>query len=71
MVTISCALVGVVQIKSSGPGRVEALATLTVNGQLVLHGIYYPGWIAEIDGRLAPMLRADELFRAFRLGPIM
>jgi hypothetical protein len=58
---------GVVQIESSGPGRVEALATLTVNGLLVLHDIYYPGWIAEIDGRLAPMLRADELFRAVEL----
>jgi hypothetical protein len=58
---------GVVQIESSGPGRVEALATLTVNGLLVLHDIYYPGWIAEIDGRLAPILRADELFRAIEL----
>jgi hypothetical protein len=58
---------GVVQIESSGRGRVEALATLTVNGLLVLHDIYYPGWIAEIDGRLAPILRADELFRAIEL----
>jgi uncharacterized membrane protein YfhO len=56
-----------VQIESSGPGRVEALATLTVNGLLVLHDTYYPGWIAEIDGRLAPILRADELFRAVEL----
>jgi hypothetical protein len=58
---------GVVQIESSGPGRVEALATLTVNGLLVLHDTYYPGWIAEIDGRLSPILRADELFRAVEL----
>jgi hypothetical protein len=58
---------GVVQIESSGPGHVEVLATLTVNGLLVLHDIYYPGWIAEIDGRLAPILRADELFRAVEL----
>jgi len=58
---------GVVQIESSGPGHVEVLATLTVNGLLVLHDIYYPGWIAEIDGRSAPILRADELFRAVEL----
>jgi hypothetical protein len=33
-------------------------------GVVVLHDIYYPGWVAEIDGRSVPILRADVLFRA-------
>jgi uncharacterized membrane protein YfhO len=31
---------------------------------LTLHDPYYPGWIAEIDGRRVPIRRADTLFRA-------
>ena len=30
---------------------------------LALHETWYPGWIAEIDGRRVPILRADVLFR--------
>ena len=29
-----------------------------------MHGNYYPGWIAEIDGKASHILRADVLFRA-------
>jgi hypothetical protein len=58
---------GVVKIESSGPGRVKAVATLTRNGLLVLYDTYYPGWIAEVDGKAAPILRADLLFRAVEL----
>ena len=32
-------------------------------GMLALHETWYPGWVAEIDGRKAPVLRADVLFR--------
>jgi uncharacterized membrane protein YfhO len=31
---------------------------------LVLHDLYYPGWVVEIDGTAAPILRAGLLFRA-------
>ena len=36
---------------------------------LALHALYYPGWIAEIDGKPAPVLRADVLFRGVEVPP--
>jgi uncharacterized membrane protein YfhO len=34
---------------------------------LLVHDLYYPGWVAEVDGRQRPVLRADPLFRAVRI----
>jgi len=34
---------------------------------LALHDTYYPGWIAEIDGARAQILRADVLFRGLEV----
>jgi uncharacterized membrane protein YfhO len=36
-------------------------------GWLVLHDPYHPWWVAELDGREVPILRADVLFRAVRV----
>ncbi|MDB5610103.1 MAG: hypothetical protein JWP25_7003 [Bradyrhizobium sp.] len=55
---------GVVKIESSSPGSVELVTTSTADSLLVLHDLYYPGWIAEVDGKPAAMLRAALLFRA-------
>jgi hypothetical protein len=44
--------------------RVEIEALSERGGILALHGSYYPGWIAETDGKPSPILRADVLFRA-------
>ena len=33
----------------------------------MLHDLYYPGWIAEIDGKATPILQADVLFRALEV----
>jgi hypothetical protein len=54
---------GVASIESSRPGRIEVVATSTSGGLLVLHDTYYPGWLAEVHGRPASILRAFALFR--------
>jgi uncharacterized membrane protein YfhO len=36
---------------------------------LALHETWYPGWIAEIDGKRMPILRADVLFRGLEVPP--
>jgi hypothetical protein len=43
--------------------RVEIETESDEGGVLALHDPYYPGWVATIDGRAAPILRADILFR--------
>ncbi len=55
---------GVAKIESSRPSRVELITTSTAESLLVLHDLYYPGWIAEVDGKPTPILRAAVLFRA-------
>jgi hypothetical protein len=36
-------------------------------GYLLLTDAYYPGWVATLDGRPTPILRADIMFRAVEL----
>jgi hypothetical protein len=51
--------------------RLDALeveARLGAPGVLVVLEAYEPGWIAAVDGAPAPVLRANGLFRAVRLG---
>jgi hypothetical protein len=43
--------------------RIEIEAESELGGMLALHETYYPGWVAEIDDKQAPILRADVLFR--------
>jgi hypothetical protein len=51
------------------PDRIEIEADSELGGVLALHDTWYPGWIAEIDGVRAPILRADVLFRGVELLP--
>lgn len=46
------------------PSRIEIDVDSDLGGVLALHETWYPGWIAEIDGKRIPILRADILFRA-------
>ncbi|HKY86561.1 MAG TPA: hypothetical protein VJL90_07370 [Pseudorhodoplanes sp.] len=56
-------------ITSMQPGRIEIDAQSEMGGMLALHALYYPGWVAEIDGKPAPVLRADVLFRGVEVPP--
>jgi hypothetical protein len=50
-------------------GALEVEARLGAPGVLVVLEAYEPGWTAAVDGAPAPVLRANGLFRAVRLGP--
>jgi hypothetical protein len=58
---------GRARIVSWRPDRVEIETDSDLGGMLALHDVYYPGWIAEIDGARAPILRADVLFRGLEV----
>jgi hypothetical protein len=60
---------GQARIVSRQPGRIEIDVEAAHDGMLAMHGIYYPGWVAEIDTRAVPILRADVLFRAIEVPP--
>ncbi|MEO6457730.1 MAG: YfhO family protein [Chloroflexia bacterium] len=51
------------------PELIEVEANLPVPGYLVLSDNYASGWEATVDGRSAPILRADVAFRAVALPP--
>jgi hypothetical protein len=51
------------RILSWSQDRVEVEIESSQPGVLILHETYYPGWIAEVDGRPARILRANVLFR--------
>lgn len=56
-----------VEVVAYRPERVDLRATLARPGVLVLTDADYPGWVAEVDGQVAPILRADGGVRAVAL----
>ena len=48
--------------------RVRIAADLERPGYVVLVDTYDPGWKATVDGRRAPVLRANAAFRAVPVG---
>jgi hypothetical protein len=58
---------GRARIAAWRPDRVDIEAESEFGGMLALHDTWYPGWVAEIDGVRAPILRADVLFRGLEL----
>lgn len=55
---------GLAKIEFSALSRLDVVTASTTVGFLLVHDLFYPGWIAEIDGRRMPVVRADGLFRA-------
>jgi hypothetical protein len=53
---------------SDGEDQVSLRACANVSARLELYDTDYPGWTAEVDGRLAPIARV-EAFRAVALAP--
>lgn len=49
------------------PNQVEIATTSATASLLVLGDNHYPGWSASVDGRSAPLLRADYNLRAVQL----
>ncbi len=50
-------------VVAHGPQRVELKATLRSPGLVILADTYYPGWRLTIDGKPAPIYRANRLMR--------
>lgn len=61
--------VGTATIQSYAPERVVIRTDADRGALLVLSDAYFPGWVAQIDGQPASILRADYLFRAVALAP--
>jgi hypothetical protein len=55
---------GTARIVSYRNGEVVIAADSPDGGWVVLNDLWHPWWFADIDGRPAPMLRANVLFRA-------
>ena len=54
---------GSARIAAWRPARIEIDVDSELGGVLAFHETWYPGWIAEVDGKRVPVLRADVLFR--------
>jgi hypothetical protein len=55
------------RLTTPGPDRVRVDAEASGRGLLVLADAYDPGWRASVDGRPAPVLRANIAFRGVAL----
>lgn len=56
-----------VKVVKHEPHRVELEATLERPGMVVLADIYYPGWTLKVDGKTAPIFRANRMMRGAAL----
>jgi uncharacterized membrane protein YfhO len=50
-----------------GPNRIVVPVSQPDAGWVLLSDTWYPGWQAQVDGRPAPILHGDYLFRAVQV----
>jgi hypothetical protein len=55
---------GTAEIFNEQPNQFDVLVESQSTGWLVISDLWYPGWVAEIDGNQTPVHRANYLFRA-------
>lgn len=55
---------GAARLVAWRPDRIEIETAAAEAATLVLHDLFYPGWIAEVNGATVPIRPADILFRA-------
>lgn len=55
---------GELRVERYEPDRIELAVDSPAEGYLVLSDPFYPGWLAELDGSPAEILRANYAFRA-------
>lgn len=55
------------KIISYSPNRIHVEANLNEPGFLVITDNYYPGWVVQVNGETAEILRANTIFRAVKL----
>jgi hypothetical protein len=51
-------------VTARGPNRTELKVSAEAPGLLMVMDPWFPGWSAEVDGKAAPVLRADYAFMA-------
>jgi hypothetical protein len=59
--------IALVSVLEDLPERLAAKTATDANGILVATDLAYPGWKVELDGRPAPLLKADGYLRAVAL----
>lgn len=59
--------IGISKIIAEQPNQLTIQVSADTSGWLVLADIWYPGWVAEVDGVRVPILVADYLFRSILL----
>lgn len=65
----SAFVAGELTVRRPGWDRLDVEVRGSSGGWLVMHEQHAPGWKAVVDGRDAPIVRVDHLYRAVRLPP--
>jgi uncharacterized membrane protein YfhO len=60
---------GTARILSYRNTEVVIEAQSPAGGYVVLNDVWFPWWMAEVDGRKVPLLRANVIFRAVEVPP--